>query len=70
MEHGGRFAGAHAGGGGGRREWLKKWGRAHGRAEEVTACERFREEEVARVAGLLGMAPEGAGLEAAPEEDH
>ncbi len=48
----------------------KKWGRAHGRAKDVAACECFREEEAARVAGL-GMAPEeAAGLEVAPEEDH
>ncbi len=53
------------------REWHKKWGREHGRGEEVAACERFREEEVARLARLLGMGPEeAAGLAEAPEEDH
>jgi hypothetical protein len=55
------------------REWHKKWGREHGRAGEVAACERFREEEVARVAGLLGVAPEEvapAGLVVEPDEDH
>ncbi len=50
------------------REWHKKWGREHERAGDVTAGERFREEEVARLAGLLGM--EAAGLAAEPEEDH
>ncbi len=53
------------------REWHKKWGRAHGRADAVAACERFREEEVARVARLLGMAPEeAAGLVVEQDEDH
>jgi hypothetical protein len=55
----------------GLREWHKKWGRENGRAGNVAACERFKEEELARVAGLLGMEPEAAAqLAAAPEEDH
>ncbi len=50
------------------REWHKKWGRAHGRADEVAACEEFREQEVARVTGLLGWRRRRQREE--EEEDH
>jgi hypothetical protein len=53
------------------REWHTKRGRAHGRTDAVAASEQFTQEEVARVARLLGMAPEeAAGLVVEPDEDH
>jgi hypothetical protein len=53
------------------REWLKEWGRRNGRADDVDACERFVTEELARVAGLLGVSEEAVTAAAeGPDVDH